>query len=165
MKTKAPRGVSRIGVSLEPALLGQLDLWLDQKGYTNRSQGIRDIVRARFIQEDWERGDRATVATVNLVYDHHKRELMERLAALQHDHLDNIVSSLHVHLDAQHCLEVLVLRGKGRELKALGERLIATKGVLHGTISFAGTNTPAGKGKRGAAPGHSHDSGEPHTHD
>jgi CopG family nickel-responsive transcriptional regulator len=156
MRTKAARGVSRIGVSLEPALLGQLDLYLEKKGYTNRSQGIRDIVRARFIQEDWERGDRATVATVNLVYDHHKRELMERLANVQHDHLDQIVSALHVHLDAHYCLEVLVLRGRGSDLKTLGEKLIATKGVLHGTISFSGTSA-AGPSITGH--GHSHDRG------
>jgi CopG family nickel-responsive transcriptional regulator len=141
--------ISRIGVSLEPALLSQLDTYLEQKGYSNRSQGIRDIVRGRFIQEEWERGDRATVATVNLVYDHHKRDLMERLAAVQHGHLDAIVSSLHVHLDEAHCLEVLVLRGKGRDLRALGEKLIATKGVLHGSLSFSGTNA------RGAL-GHDH---------
>ena len=163
MKTKAPKGVSRIGVSLEPALLGQLDLYLEQKGYTNRSQGIRDIVRARFIQEDWERGDRSTVATVNLVYDHHKRELMERLATAQHEHLDNIVSSLHVHLDEQHCLEVLVLRGRGRDLRVLGEKLIATKGVLHGTISFSGTSGAGPSIGSGKGHGHSHD-GHDHSH-
>jgi CopG family nickel-responsive transcriptional regulator len=147
----------RITISLEPDLLAELDRFLERKGYTNRSQGIRDIVRARFVQEEWQSGDRPTVATVNLVYDHHKRELMERLAHLQHENLDRIVSALHIHLDHEHCLEVLVLRGPGRELQALGDALIATKGVIHGTISFSTAGTVADTARR-------HDHPHPHRH-
>ena len=137
--------VARIGVSLEGDLLAQLDRFLERKGYSNRSQGIRDIVRARFVQEDWERGDRPSVATVNLVYDHHKREIMERLATIQHDALERIVSTLHVHLDHEHCLEVLVLRGKASDLKDLGDKLMATRGVLHATLSFSTTGADLGR--------------------
>jgi CopG family nickel-responsive transcriptional regulator len=151
----------RITISLEPDLLAELDRFLERKGYQNRSQGIRDIVRGRFVQEEWETGNRQTVATVNLVYDHHKRELMERLAHLQHEHLDTIVSALHVHLDHQHCLEVLVLRGPGRELRALGDALIATKGVIHGTMSFSTAGTVADTAHRGD---HHHPHRHPHRH-
>lgn len=165
-RPRRPR-VARIGVSLEGDLLVRLDQFLEGKGYSNRSQGIRDIVRARFVEEAWEQDERPTVATVNLVYDHHQRELLDRLASIQHEALERIVSTIHVHLDHDHCLEVLVLRGPARELKALGDRLIATRGVLHGTMSLstsgvdlggrAGTDAPA------AAPGHSHGPGE-HGH-
>ncbi len=131
--------VVRFTVSLEDELLAELDRFLAQKGYTNRSQGIRNIVRARFVQDDWERGDKPTVATVNLVYDHHNREILERLAHAQHMALDRIVSTVHIHLDHTRCLEVLILRGPAGELRELGDRLIATRGVLHGTMSFSTT--------------------------
>src|SRR5260221_4084497 len=101
------KSVARMSVSLEDDLLVELDRFLARKGYKNRSQGLRDIVRARFIQEEWEGGDGPSVATLSLVYDHRKRELLERLAAAQHDALDKIVSALHVHLDRERCLEVL----------------------------------------------------------
>jgi len=151
----------RVTISLEPDLLAELDRFLERKGYSNRSQGIRDIVRARFVQEEWQTGRRATVATVNLVYDHHKRELMERLAHLQHENLERIVSSLHIHLDHEHCLEVLVLRGPGRELKELGDALIATRGVIHGTMSFSTAGSAADTARRS---GHRHPHAHPHKH-
>ncbi|MBI3726326.1 nickel-responsive transcriptional regulator NikR [bacterium] len=144
--------VARFTVSIEGDLLVELDRYLREKGYTNRSQGVRDIVRARFVQEEWERGERSTIATVNLVYDHHKRELMEKLAHVQHEHLETIVSALHVHLDHEHCLEVLVLRGPGRELKRLGESLMATRGVIHGSMSFSTTGTVADTAHRNDHP-------------
>ncbi len=131
--------VARFTVSLESELLDELDRFLAEKGYTNRSQGIRNIVRSRFVQEQWERGDHPTVATVNLVYDHHQRDVLDRLANIQHDHLAEIVSATHVHLDHDHCLEVLILRGRAGALRELGDRLIATRGILHGTMSFGTT--------------------------
>ncbi len=131
--------VARVGISLEGDLLAKLDDYLTRKGYSNRSQGIRDIVRARLVEDEWRDDETETVATVNIVYDHHKRELLDQLAQLQHDHLKEIVSALHVHLDREHCLEILVLRGRARDLRQIGERIIATKGVLHGTMSFSTT--------------------------
>lgn len=133
-----PRAV-RFTISLEAELLAQLDQYLRLRGYTNRSQGVRNIVRARFVQEEWERGDTLTAATVNLVYNHHQREILDRLADAQHERLELIVSSTHVHLDHDNCLEVLILRGKAGELREFGNRLIATRGVLHGTMSFSTT--------------------------
>jgi CopG family transcriptional regulator, nickel-responsive regulator len=152
-------GVERFSVSMEPSLLRELDGFLARKGYKNRSQGVRDIVRARFVQEEWETGNEITVATVNIVYDHHRRELLERLAHLQHQRLDRIVSTLHVHLDHEHCLEVLVLRGPGRELKALGDELIATRGVIHGTLSVSTLGSASDTARR-----HDHQHPHPHAH-
>ncbi|HZV01407.1 MAG TPA: nickel-responsive transcriptional regulator NikR [Planctomycetota bacterium] len=147
----------RFTVSLEPELLVQLDEFLRQRGYTNRSQGIRNIVRGRFVQDEWERGDQPTAATVSLVYDHHQREILDRLASAQHEHLDKIVSSTHVHLDHDNCLEVLILRGKAGELREFGNRLIATRGVLHGAMTFSTTRAEL-------APGHSHHGDDDHGH-
>jgi len=160
-----PRTV-RFTVSLEPELLGQLDDFLRQHGYTNRSQGIRNIVRDRFVQDEWERGDQHTAATVNLVYDHHKREILDRLASTQHEYLHLIVSSVHVHLDHDNCLEVLILRGRAGELRELGNRLITTRGVLHGTMTFSTTRAELAEGGRDDAPvPHTHGrGGVPHVH-
>lgn len=152
--------VVRFTVSLEEELLVELDRHLAEKGYTNRSQGIRNIVRSRFVQEESERGDKLTVATVNLVYDHHNREILDRLAHAQHESLEEIVSTVHVHLDHSRCLEVLILRGRAGALRELGDRLIATRGVLHGTMSFGTTaGEPLSEGGR-AAHAHLH----PHDH-
>ncbi len=148
----------RFTVSLEPELLDELDEFLRQRGYTNRSQGIRNIVRARFVQDEWERGDQPTAATVSLVYDHHQREILDRLASAQHEHLEKIVSSTHVHLDHDNCLEVLILRGKAGELREFGNRLIATRGVLHGAMTFSTTRAEL-------APGHHSHGHHEHDHD
>lgn len=160
--------VVRFTVSLEEELLEQLDSYLEEKGYTNRSQGIRNLVRGKFVQEEWERGDRLTVATVNLVYDHHNREILDRLAHAQHMSLNEIVSTVHVHLDHSRCLEVLILRGKASALRELGDRLIATRGVLHGTMSFSTTAnelvSEGGRGARGRLPAHDHAHAHPHDH-
>jgi CopG family nickel-responsive transcriptional regulator len=126
----------RFGVAMERTLLDAFDERIARRGYENRSEALRDLVRSELVSDAWERGEPA-VATISLVYDHHTRELTERLNAIQHDHAEQIVSTLHVHLDHDHCLEVVVARGPARALKALADRLIGTKGVLSGEISAA----------------------------
>lgn len=128
-------GVTRFGVSLDERLLSKFDRLNDRKGYANRSEAIRDLIRESLVREQWEVGDADAVGTLTLVYDHETRELEERLTELQHAHYRAIVSTLHVHLDAHHCLEVLVLRGKATLLKSIADRLIGTRGVKHGTFS------------------------------
>ncbi len=127
--------LTRFGVSLDDALLGQFDRMIQRKGYTNRSEALRDLIREGLVREQWELGTDAAVGTLSLVYNHEVRELADRLTDLQHAHCQDIVSTLHVHLDAHHCLEVLVLRGKAADLKAIADRLIGTRGVKHGTFS------------------------------
>jgi len=128
-------GVTRFGVSLDERLLAKFDRLIDGKGYANRSEAIRDLIRGSLVREQWELGDADAVGTLTLVYDHETRELEERLTELQHAHYRAIVSTLHVHLDAHHCLEVLILRGKAALLKSIADRLIGTRGVKHGTFS------------------------------
>ena len=128
-------GITRFGVSLDKRLLATFDRLNARKGYANRSEAIRDLIREGLVREQWELGDTEAVGTLTLVYDHETRELEERLTELQHAHFQAIVSTLHVHLDAHHCLEVLILRGKAALLKSIADRLIGTRGVKHGTFS------------------------------
>jgi len=128
-------GVTRFGVSLEEHLLTQFDRLIARRGYTNRSEAIRDLIRESLVREQWELGSDEVVGALTLVYNHEVRDLTDKLTDLQHAHYKAIVSGLHVHLDPHHCLEVLVLRGRAKELKAIADRLIGTRGVKHGTFS------------------------------
>jgi CopG family nickel-responsive transcriptional regulator len=128
--------LTRITISLETALLEAFDQHLGAKGYSTRSEAIRDLIRDRLIREEAQQAGGEQVAVVMLVYDHHARELAARLIDKQHHHHDLVVSSLHVHLGERHCLEVSVLRGPGEQVRHLGDELLATKGVLHGEITF-----------------------------
>ncbi len=124
----------RFGISINDRLLERFDKLIEEKGYVNRSEAIRDLIRNALVEEAWAREDEEAVGTVSLVYDHHTRDLADKLTEHQHSHHKEIVSSLHVHLDAHHCLEVVVLKGKAREIKRLAEELIGTKGVKHGKL-------------------------------
>jgi CopG family nickel-responsive transcriptional regulator len=130
--------LTRISISLESTLLDAFDRSSEAKGYATRSEAIRDLIRDRLVREEAAAGRPGTeqVAVVTLVYDHHARELASRLIDKQHHHHDVVVSTLHVHLGVRHCLEVSVLRGSPEEVRHLGEDLLATKGVLHGEISY-----------------------------
>jgi len=126
----------RFGVAMEKDLLRRFDQVVTRRGYENRSEALRDLVRRELDRDAWQSGKPA-VATITLVYDHHVRELTERLTEIQHDHGDYIVSSLHVHLDHHHCLEVIAARGPARALKAMADRLLGAKGVLSGDVIAA----------------------------
>ena len=126
--------LKRFGVSMEGDLLKRFDMLCGRKGYASRSEAIRDMVRDSLIEEEKQMAHANVVGTVTLIYDHHQRELEEKLTDYQHQFLDAIVSALHVHLDAHLCLEVLVLRGKIGKVKQIADRLIATKGVKHGKL-------------------------------
>ncbi|HSH69660.1 MAG TPA: nickel-responsive transcriptional regulator NikR [Deferrisomatales bacterium] len=126
--------LTRFGISMGGALLEQFDHLIERKGYVNRSEAIRDLVRAALVEDQWERGDEETVGTVTIVYDHHTRDLAEKLTEHQHSHHDAIISALHVHLDAHHCLEVVVVRGSAAQVRRLADELIGTKGVKHGKL-------------------------------
>lgn len=128
-------GITRFGVSLEEKLLKRFDRLIERKEYANRSEAIRDLIRESLVREQWEMGTDEAVGTITLVYSHETHELADKLTDLQHAYYQEIVSTLHVHLDPHHCLEVLVLRGKAAELKGIADRLIGTRGVKHGTFS------------------------------
>ena len=126
--------LERIGVSLEDELLEKFDRFIGRQGYTNRSEAIRDLIREKLVQQEWSRSEKKTMGVVSIVYDHHTLELSQKLAELQHDHYASVVASMHVHLDHDNCLEVLILRGKVSEIEALGNSLISTRGVKHGKL-------------------------------
>jgi CopG family nickel-responsive transcriptional regulator len=130
--------LTRVSISLEAALLAAFDRRNEAKGYATRSEAIRDLIRDRLVREEAAAGTPGTeqVAVVTLVYDHHARELSSRLIEKQHHHHDLVVSTMHVHLGERHCLEVSVLRGPPEGVRHLGDELLATKGVLHGEVTY-----------------------------
>jgi len=128
--------IERVGVSLEKELLEGFDKLITSKGYQNRSQAIRDLIRQQLSGERISNEKAQGVAAVVLVYDHHATALMEKLTELQHSHLLQTISSLHVHLGHHDCLEVIVLRGKVGEINKMGEKLISIKGVKLGKINI-----------------------------
>ena len=128
--------LTRISISLEENLLESFDKLIAAKGYATRSEAIRDLIRDLLIRQEARSKQGEQVAVVTMVFDHHARELASKLIDKQHHHHDLVVSSLHVHLGERHCLEVSVLRGPGHQVMHLGDELLATKGVLHGDITF-----------------------------
>jgi CopG family nickel-responsive transcriptional regulator len=128
--------LSRIGVAIDSELLDKFDRLIEQRGYTNRSEAFRDLIRDELVQKAWEGPENNVVGTVTLVYDHHVRLLSEKLTGLQHDHHKQILSTLHVHLDHDNCLEVLVVRGKSADVRRIADALISTKGVKHGRLTI-----------------------------
>ncbi len=133
--------LSRIGVAIDSDLLEKFDGLIARRGYTNRSEAFRDLIRGELVEETWSRPDSQVVGTVTLVYDHHVRLLNEKLTGMQHEHYDHILSTLHVHLDHDNCLEVLVIKGRASEVRRIADSLISTKGVKHGRL----TVTASGK--------------------
>ena len=124
----------RFGVSMDGRLLARFDQLIAEKGYANRSEAIRDLIRDELVEQSWEEDDQETVGTITLVYNHEVRDLSEKLIEFQHQVRGAVISSLHVHLDKHNCLEVLVVRGKGREIRKVADRLIGTRGVKHGKL-------------------------------
>ena len=132
-------GVTRFSVSAEKSLMRQFDQLRKKQGYKNRSLAVADMMRDRIVQDRQGEADYDAAATVTLVYDHHKSHIQEALTTLQHDYTGIIVSTLHVHLDHHHCLEVIVLKSKASNIKKLADRLIGTRGVKHGKLSLTST--------------------------
>jgi CopG family nickel-responsive transcriptional regulator len=129
-------GLSRIGVAIDTDLLNKFDRLIEKRGYTNRSEAFRDMIRDALVEQTWESPESNVVGTVTLVYDHHVRMLNEKLTGIQHDFHHSILSTLHVHLDHDNCLEVLVVRGKSAVVRKVSDALISTKGVKHGTLTI-----------------------------
>jgi CopG family transcriptional regulator, nickel-responsive regulator len=134
----------RFSVSLAPALLKELDRMVRQRGSSNRSQAIADMIRKELVEHRQELGDVTIAGTITLVYDHHKPQLQAALTDIQHDHHACIISTVHVHLDHDNCLEVLVVKGKASQVKAIADELIAAKGVKVGRLAVATTDHDLG---------------------
>ena len=132
-------GIMRFGVSIDSQLIKKFDSLIGRKGYATRSEAIRDMIRDSLVEREWESEERETVGTITLVYNHHTRELEHALTDMQHKSFHQIISTLHVHLDAHNCLEVLVVKGKSRDIKTIADRLIGTRGVKHGKLTMTTT--------------------------
>jgi CopG family nickel-responsive transcriptional regulator len=132
--------LSRIGVAIDSDLLDKFDSHIARRGYTNRSEAFRDLIRDELVQQASESPDHPVVGTVTLIYDHHVRMLSDKLTDLQHEAFHNVLSALHVHLDHDNCLEVLVVRGAAKDVRRIADALISTKGVKHGRLTITGAD-------------------------
>ena len=126
--------LSRIGIALDSDLLKRFDRSIDRRGYTNRSEAFRDLIRDRLVGEQTAAPDATVVGTVTLIYDHHASGITEKLTELQHAHHELVVSTSHAHLDLDSCLEVLIVHGKSAQVARFADRLIGLKGVQHGRL-------------------------------
>jgi len=130
--------VERFGVSVSGDLLEKFDRAIARRKYPNRSEALRDLMRDFLVKEEWS-NDQPVVATITIVYDHHARTTSDVLMSHQHARPDDVLSSLHIHLDADNCLEVIVVRGSSSEVRYLADRLVGTKGVKFGKVVAAST--------------------------
>ena len=141
----------RTGISLEAELLARFDRTIAQKGYGSRSEAIRDLLRDHFVGEDVA-SNKVVVATLTLVYDHHQPKLSEQLIEAQHDYKGQVLATTHVHLNHRNCLEVIILRGHGIDVKKFADHLISLKGVKHGKLVLTNASVHQSEG-------------QPHRHD
>ena len=151
----------RFGVAMEQSLLSDLDGLVEARG-VKRSELLRDLVRAEVVRARVKKGVPA-VATLTLVYDHHVRELTERLTELQHKLGDQVRAALHVHLDEDRCLEVIVLHGQSDQLQSFAERVLATRGVTHGGLEIVTDESATALHDHPHGPDHVHEHGKGHA--
>ena len=129
-KKMTEKELMRIGVSLPDNLLTKFDNIIEERGYSSRSEGIRDAIRSYINHYEWMNDIKGRrIGTISLVYDHTKRGLSNMMAEIQHEHSGIIKTSIHIHLDHDNCLEVVVLDGDGRDIKMLAEKIISLNGV------------------------------------
>jgi len=130
--------IIRFGISLDSNLSQKFDARLRKKGYSNRSEAIRDLIRQDLVVQEWNEGFEVAGA-ITLIYDHHKRELLNKITDIQHDFQKGIISAQHIHLDHHNCLEIIAIKGDPMEVKRLADTLKAVKGVKHATLSMSTT--------------------------
>ncbi len=130
--------LSRFGVSLEKGLLDRFDQVIQKRNYTNRSEAIRDLIRQELVKKQWQKG-REIAGAVIFIYDHHKRELLNKVTDVQHDFQKVIISTQHIHLDHNNCLEIVALRGNPKDAQRLTNSIKSIKGVRHAALSMSTT--------------------------
>lgn len=131
--------VTRFGVSIETSLLEKFDSLIKEIGYKNRSEAIRDLIREFLVEKEWKDENRETVGILGIVFSHDMREITKTLNRIQHQHIDTIISSTHIHLDHHNCLEVIVLRGKSSLIRKTADELLSTRHVKHGKLIMTTT--------------------------
>ncbi len=124
----------RFGISMKKSLLKNFDRLIAERGYRNRSEAIRDLIRESLVRAEWSLSNKETIGTITIVYSHEVRELTKTITSLQHKYYKQILSTTHIHLDPHNCLEVLIVKGKGKEIKKIADRLLSTRGVKHGKL-------------------------------
>lgn len=134
-------GVTRIGVSLEPELLKQFDDSISKKGYVSRSEAIRDLVRDSLAESEWKNDEEWMVGTIVMIYDHTMSSVGDKITDMQHDHQSMVNTSVHVHLDHDKCMEILICEGKLKDLKKFSDEITSVKGVLRGRLTMAAPST------------------------
>lgn len=132
--------VQRIGISLETDLLEKFDELIDNQGYQNRSEAVRDLIRGRLAEQQLSDPKTEAVAGVFVVYDHHHPQVTQKLTQLQHSELLKTISSMHIHLGHHDCLEVILLKGNVKEIRKLAESIVSLKGVKLGKVNFVATD-------------------------
>ena len=135
--------LQRFSMAIDKPLLERVEALVSKSQYTNRSEFIRDMLRERLVEEEWQ-GDEEVVGTITLVYDHETRELSKTLTRVQHHHHDVVLASTHVHLDKHMCAEMILTKGRASEIKQMANRLRQQKGVLHTSLSLSSTGKDLG---------------------
>jgi CopG family nickel-responsive transcriptional regulator len=154
----------RFSVAIGGELLQKFDQYREQHRHPNRSEAVRGLMRAALIEETIARDESEAMGVVTLIYDHHISRIARRLTDLQHHHLDQVVTTTHVHLDERRCLEVILLRGPARQIRGLADDLIGTKGVETGRLVLASAKPVPGKnGAESSAHQHPHMHRHPRT--
>jgi len=131
-------GLIRFGISLDKELSERFDELIRRKAYTNRSEAIRDLIRQDLVEQEWLHGSEVAGA-ITLIYNHHKKELLNKITDIQHDFQSSIISAQHIHLDHHNCLEIIAVKGSPAEVQKLASMLKAVKGVKHSTLSMSTT--------------------------
>ncbi|MBA2848329.1 nickel-responsive transcriptional regulator NikR [Thermosulfuriphilus ammonigenes] len=131
--------IYRFGVSIPSELIEAFDRYIAERHYTNRSEAIRDLIREKLVEREWEISGREVVGTITYVYDHHQRELVDRLIDLQHDYHENILAAQHIHLDHDNCLEVIIVKGHPKIIRELANRIHSTRGIKHCQLTMTTT--------------------------
>jgi len=126
--------LKRFGISLELGLLEKFDKLINQKGYDNRSEAIRDLIRDALVQHEWENDTEETIGTITIIYDHNASQITNNKTAKEHSHFHQIISTMHVHLDHENCLEVSAVRGSAKDVRRIADEIIGMKGVKHGKL-------------------------------
>ena len=132
--------IVRFSVSIEQELLDRFLRIAKKRGWGNRSEALRDLMRDALVRDEWE-ANAEIVGTITLVYDHHKRELADKLTSIQHDHHDAVLSATHIHLDHDNCLEMIAVRGPAKQVQKIADALISTRGVKHGKLTATTTGS------------------------
>ncbi|USG63323.1 nickel-responsive transcriptional regulator NikR [Brevibacillus ruminantium] len=127
----------RFGVSMDESLLAQFDELIKEKGYENRSEAVRDLVRNALVNQSWEDDEQDVAGSILLFYDHHQTDVMQELTSIQHDMHHAILATTHFHLDHHNCLELIVVKGKAKELRGFSDQMISMKGVKYGKFTVA----------------------------